>query len=112
MVWFFGFRARDQLRFKAPFTASDKFPFQRTALGIEHIESPIIAADINGAALHCWRGRRRATGRAFPNLPAVFGIDRVNVAVVAGEVEQLAAGDRGRKDPIAGSEFPFDAMEL
>ncbi len=102
----------DSFRFKAPFTAGDKLPFQRTALRIERIESPIVATDINGAALHRGRGRRRATGCAFPNLPAILGVDRVNVAVVAGEVEHLAAGDRGRKDAIAGTEFPFDAMKL
>src|SRR5205085_12111363 len=54
----------------------------------------------------------RSTRRPFPNLPAGFRVDRVDVPVVAAKIKDFVVPDRRRNDAVACREFPFYPMKL
>jgi hypothetical protein len=97
---------------KPAFPAGGELPFDGAGLGIQSIKFPVVTAGIDHPIRHCRRGRDRSSCRAFPDLPAGFGLNSVDVSVVPAEVERLVLQDRRRDDAIARGELPFYTMKL
>ncbi len=102
----------NSLCLKAPLAFRRELPFNRPGLRVQRIEFPVVAAGVNEPVRDGRRARRRPASGPFPNLPARFRIDRVDVAVVPAEIDDLVVPDRRRNDSIARREFPFHPMEL
>src|SRR4029453_4289304 len=51
-------------------------------------------------------------GLVLPDLMPVGGVHCIDIAVVTAEKNDMAGKDGERHDPVAGGEFPLDAMKL
>ena len=102
----------DSFRFEPTFAFGRELPFDRARPGVEPVKLSVIARGVNESVCDRRSARRRSGRCAFPNLPAGFRVDRVDVSVIAAEIDHLIVPDRRRHDSIARRKLPFHPMKL